>query len=1035
MKHIISVFACSLLIAFFCTPGSYANPPAEIAFQGRMLNPETGGVVSDGNYSIVFSLYTVETGGTAEWQETQTVAVKDGVYSVKLGSQTAFGTLSFNQVLYLGIKIEDDNEMTPRLKLTASPHAFNAGKLADKESSYYLDWDNITDMPAGFADGVDNEGSGEANTASNAGTAGVGVYKQKTGTDLELRNINAGSDKITVTLDSANNEVDIDADASEIVTSATVDAAAAVMDSDFSGTDGFMRKTGDSTYEVIKCNLDAAVAPTADEDTDDGYAVGSIWVDTTADISYLCLDASSGAAVWKETSSIAAGEANTGSNVGTAGVGVYKQKNGTDLELRNINAGSNKVTVTLDAANNEIDIDVNEANLSVDVDADASTISNLELDNLKAGVLDTDLSTVSGSDNTLGSAKAIKTYVDAQIPITDTSAFLKDDADNTKLLRFELGGLTSGATRVATPPDSDFTMARTDDAQSFTGAQSFLGAVNLQDALNILDSGNDHNAGISVADLGADRAYTIPEAGADASFVMSAGNQTIGGEKTFSSNVSCPVADRTERFGNNAGDSVTTSAQSVYLGHNAGTAITSGGYNVAVGCAALESASTSAVNVAVGHQAAQKLTGGAELVAIGAGALKNHTNPTSSTAVGTNAMGDCTEGTNNTAVGDDAMRYSYGSNNTAVGRLAGNKVKGDRNVFIGYSAGDESNGDDSEDCVFVGYNAGYNCDQEKNVCIGSQAGQNINEYGNTLIGFQAGLSLTTKTENTCIGAYSGANADATGFNTFVGYGSAYNCAGERNTVVGNEAGENMSSANYNVLIGDAAGKGLGGGDSNIIIGYQACDSGSPTGSVAIGDNANVTGNNSIGLGRAVTNGSANTFVAGSDTAAMNNVYFGRGISSATPSAYTVSGTASSANGTNGGAIKISGGIANQASDDGGAIELQTAGGGAGTTRTTRVKITPGGLTSLYKGADVASAASITPSGNLFHVTGTTNIDTIDATDVTAGTRITIIFDAVLTLNDDTDNLKLAGNFTTSADDTITLVFDGANWYEVSRSAN
>jgi hypothetical protein len=49
------------------------------------------------------------------------------------------------------------------------------------------------------------------------------------------------------------------------------------------------------------------------------------------------------------------------------------------------------------------------------LDADNNTVNNIEVDNLKAGVLDTDLSTVSGSDDTLASAKAIKTYVDSQV--------------------------------------------------------------------------------------------------------------------------------------------------------------------------------------------------------------------------------------------------------------------------------------------------------------------------------------------------------------------------------------------------------------------------------------------------------------------------------------------------------------------------------------------------------------------------------------------------------------------------------------------
>jgi hypothetical protein len=60
------------------------------------------------------------------------------------------------------------------------------------------------------------------------------------------------------------------------------------------------------------------------------------------------------------------------------------------------------------------------------LDADNNTVSNLEVDNLKSGVLDTDLSSVAGTDTTLASAKAIKAYVDAQIQTEDTLEELND---------------------------------------------------------------------------------------------------------------------------------------------------------------------------------------------------------------------------------------------------------------------------------------------------------------------------------------------------------------------------------------------------------------------------------------------------------------------------------------------------------------------------------------------------------------------------------------------------------------------------------
>jgi len=87
------------------------------------------------------------------------------------------------------------------------------------------------------------------------------------------------------------------------VTDATnVAASGAVMDSDVSEGEGFLRKTGAGAYEGIKTNIGTTVAPTVNEDSGDGYAVGSRWIDTTGDKEYVCLDSAVGAAVWTETS-------------------------------------------------------------------------------------------------------------------------------------------------------------------------------------------------------------------------------------------------------------------------------------------------------------------------------------------------------------------------------------------------------------------------------------------------------------------------------------------------------------------------------------------------------------------------------------------------------------------------------------------------------------------------------------------------------------------------------------------------------------
>tara|TARA_R100000152_G_C6777281_1_gene207035 strand:+ start:2061 stop:2963 length:903 start_codon:yes stop_codon:yes gene_type:complete len=61
------------------------------------------------------------------------------------------------------------------------------------------------------------------------------------------------------------------------------------------------------------------------------------------------------------------------------------------------------------------------------IDVDNNTVTNIEVDNLKSGVLDTDLSNgTAGTDTTLASAKAIKTYVDAQVDTKDQLSELDD---------------------------------------------------------------------------------------------------------------------------------------------------------------------------------------------------------------------------------------------------------------------------------------------------------------------------------------------------------------------------------------------------------------------------------------------------------------------------------------------------------------------------------------------------------------------------------------------------------------------------------
>lgn len=51
-------------------------------------------------------------------------------------------------------------------------------------------------------------------------------------------------------------------------------------------------------YDRVKENLAAVLAPTNNDDDDAGYAIGSHWVNTATNTTYLCVDATTNTAVW-----------------------------------------------------------------------------------------------------------------------------------------------------------------------------------------------------------------------------------------------------------------------------------------------------------------------------------------------------------------------------------------------------------------------------------------------------------------------------------------------------------------------------------------------------------------------------------------------------------------------------------------------------------------------------------------------------------------------------------------------------------------
>lgn len=110
-----------LFLFFFSilTVNTLQAVPNQISYQG-VLNDANGDPVNS-TVDMTFKLYSVASGGTVLWNETQTVQVSNGIFNVKLGSvQIIPASIRQNNDLYLGINVGADSEMTPRQPILAT---------------------------------------------------------------------------------------------------------------------------------------------------------------------------------------------------------------------------------------------------------------------------------------------------------------------------------------------------------------------------------------------------------------------------------------------------------------------------------------------------------------------------------------------------------------------------------------------------------------------------------------------------------------------------------------------------------------------------------------------------------------------------------------------------------------------------------------------------------------------------------------------------------------------------------------------------
>ncbi len=242
------------------------------------------------------------------------------------------------------------------------------------------------------------------------------------------------------------------------------------------------------------------------------------------------------------------GETNTASNQGVGGVGVYDAKSGVDLQFRNINAASNKVSVALDAANKEVDINVNEANLDLASipNTPAGTIAATnaqaainELDSEKvatARAINTAANSGLAGGGDLSADRSLSvniTGTTAETAVAGTDEILIYDASATALRKMARTNFVLSETEVdAMVSNNGYLSAEVDTLATVTGRGATTATsitLNTQAQARFADSAGGEYAAIQApATIGANYVLTLPDsAGANGQVLSTNGSGVL----------------------------------------------------------------------------------------------------------------------------------------------------------------------------------------------------------------------------------------------------------------------------------------------------------------------------------------------------------------------------------------------------------------------------------------------------------------------------------------------------------------------------
>ena len=123
-----NVFLFFLLVCFIIPAFASAEIPEAMSFQGFLS--DLSGEPLDGLHNMTFTLYGSAEGSDVVWVQTLEVTVTSGTFSVTLGGgdNPLDANIFGDQPLWLGVKVDAGDELSPRQAIGSVPYAVRASR-------------------------------------------------------------------------------------------------------------------------------------------------------------------------------------------------------------------------------------------------------------------------------------------------------------------------------------------------------------------------------------------------------------------------------------------------------------------------------------------------------------------------------------------------------------------------------------------------------------------------------------------------------------------------------------------------------------------------------------------------------------------------------------------------------------------------------------------------------------------------------------------------------------------------------------------